>query len=159
VYFPHRTFVSDIYEIPISFPFLELPFSILFPIKNMKTVIVLVFTDRFHPYTLQHHLRFILVWLTNTCRNALGFWPTQRQVRTCGHCKPKLAPTEPTHRSILQVPGSDQTAAPHRSPASFDSVCLDDDRSIQFDLEDLNPNYLLLKYALPQLDSSEMLYT
>jgi hypothetical protein len=36
VYFPHRTFVSDVSEIPISFPFPELPFFILFPIKNMK---------------------------------------------------------------------------------------------------------------------------
>jgi hypothetical protein len=52
VYFPHRTFVSDVSEIPISFPFPELQFSILFPIKNMKTVMVLVFTDRFYPYTL-----------------------------------------------------------------------------------------------------------
>jgi hypothetical protein len=52
VYFPHQTFVSDVSEIPISFSFLELPFSILFPIKNMKTVMVLVFTDRFHPYVL-----------------------------------------------------------------------------------------------------------
>jgi hypothetical protein len=50
VYFPHRTFVSDFSEIPISFPFPELPFPILFPIKNMKTVMVLVFTDHFHPY-------------------------------------------------------------------------------------------------------------
>jgi hypothetical protein len=49
VYFPHRTFVSDVSEILISFPFPELPFSILFPIKNMKTVMVLVFTDHFHP--------------------------------------------------------------------------------------------------------------
>jgi hypothetical protein len=49
VYFPYRTFVSDVSEIPISFPFPVLPFSILFPIKNMKTVMVLVFTDRFHP--------------------------------------------------------------------------------------------------------------
>jgi hypothetical protein len=47
VYFPHRTFVSDVSEIPISFSFPELPFSILFLIKNMKTVMVLVFTDRF----------------------------------------------------------------------------------------------------------------
>jgi hypothetical protein len=44
-------FVSDVSEIPISFPFLELPFSILFPIKNMKTVMVLVFTDRFRPFS------------------------------------------------------------------------------------------------------------
>jgi hypothetical protein len=51
VYFPHRTFVSDVSEIPISFPFPELPFSILFPIKNMKTVMVLVFTDRFWPFS------------------------------------------------------------------------------------------------------------
>jgi hypothetical protein len=50
VYFPHRTFVSDVSEIPISFPFPELPFLILFPIKNIKAVMVLVFTDRFHPY-------------------------------------------------------------------------------------------------------------
>jgi hypothetical protein len=50
VYFSHQTFVSDVSEIPISFPFPELPFSILFPIKNMKTVMVLVFTDHFHPY-------------------------------------------------------------------------------------------------------------
>ena len=51
MYFPHRTFVSDVSEIPISFPFPELPFSILFPIKNMKTVMVLVFTDRFRPFS------------------------------------------------------------------------------------------------------------
>ena len=51
VYFPHRTFVFDVSEIPISFPFPELPFSILFPIKNMKTVMVLVFTDRFRPFS------------------------------------------------------------------------------------------------------------
>jgi hypothetical protein len=50
VYFPHRTFVFDVFEIPILFLFSELPFSILFPIKNMKTVMVLVFTDCFHPY-------------------------------------------------------------------------------------------------------------
>jgi hypothetical protein len=51
VYFPHRTFVSDVSEIPISFPFPELSFPILFPIKNMKTVMVLVFTDRFRPFS------------------------------------------------------------------------------------------------------------
>jgi hypothetical protein len=51
VYFPRQTFVSDVSEIPISFPFPELPFSILFPIKNMKTVMVLVFTDRFRPFS------------------------------------------------------------------------------------------------------------
>jgi hypothetical protein len=36
VYFPHRTFVSDVSEIPISFPFPELPFSILFSIKKYE---------------------------------------------------------------------------------------------------------------------------
>jgi hypothetical protein len=51
VYFPHQTFVSDVSEIPILFPFPELPFSILFPIKNMKTIMVLVFTDRFRPFS------------------------------------------------------------------------------------------------------------
>jgi hypothetical protein len=51
VYFPHQTFVSDVSEIPISFSFPELPFSILFPIKNMKTVMVLVFTDHFWPFS------------------------------------------------------------------------------------------------------------
>jgi hypothetical protein len=42
---------SDVSEIPISFPFPELPFSILFPIKNIKAVMVLVFTDRFHSFS------------------------------------------------------------------------------------------------------------
>jgi hypothetical protein len=51
VYFPHQTFVSDVSEIPISFPFPELPFFILFPIKNMKTVMVLVFIDCFRPFS------------------------------------------------------------------------------------------------------------
>jgi hypothetical protein len=51
VYFPHRTSVSDVSEIPISFLFPELPFSILFRIKNIKTVMVLVFTDRFRPFS------------------------------------------------------------------------------------------------------------
>jgi hypothetical protein len=62
VYFPHQTFVFDVSEIPISFPFPELPFSILFPIKNMKTVMVLVFTDRFRPFSslvFQHKKRCI----------------------------------------------------------------------------------------------------
>jgi hypothetical protein len=36
VYFPHRTFVSDVSEIPISFLFPELPFSISFPIKKYE---------------------------------------------------------------------------------------------------------------------------
>ena len=36
VYFPHQTFVSDVSEIPILFPFPELPFSILFPIKKYE---------------------------------------------------------------------------------------------------------------------------
>jgi hypothetical protein len=58
VYFPHQTSVSDVSEIPISFPFLELPFPILFPIKNIKMVTdrfsSLVMTARFwsHLYTL-----------------------------------------------------------------------------------------------------------
>jgi hypothetical protein len=47
--FFYRTSVSDDSEIPMSFMFPELPFLILFPIKNMKTVTVLVFSDRFHP--------------------------------------------------------------------------------------------------------------
>jgi hypothetical protein len=51
MYFPHRNFVSDVSEIPISFPFPELSFPILFPIKNMETVMVLVFTDRFRPFS------------------------------------------------------------------------------------------------------------
>jgi hypothetical protein len=51
VYFPHQTFVVVVSEIPISFLFSELPFSILFPIENMKTVMVLVFTDRFRPFS------------------------------------------------------------------------------------------------------------
>jgi hypothetical protein len=58
VYFPHRTFVSDVSEIPISFPFPELPFSILFSIKNMKTIMVLVFTDRFRPFSSLSMTRF-----------------------------------------------------------------------------------------------------
>jgi hypothetical protein len=36
VYFPDQTFVSDVSEIPISFSFPELPFSILFSIKKYK---------------------------------------------------------------------------------------------------------------------------
>jgi hypothetical protein len=55
VYFPHQTFVFDVSEIPISFLFPELPFSILFPIKNMKTVMVLVFTDCFRPFFIPTH--------------------------------------------------------------------------------------------------------
>jgi hypothetical protein len=66
MYFPHRTFVSNVSEIPISFPFSELPFSILFLIKNMKMVMVLVFTDRFHPYMYcmlpYHRLIVVSVW-------------------------------------------------------------------------------------------------
>jgi hypothetical protein len=50
-YFSYRNFVSDVSEVPISFPFPEFPFPISFPIKNMKTVTVLVFTDRFRPFS------------------------------------------------------------------------------------------------------------
>jgi hypothetical protein len=49
--FLYQTSVSDDSEIPMSFPFLELPFLISFPIKNMKTVTVLVFSDRFRPFS------------------------------------------------------------------------------------------------------------
>jgi hypothetical protein len=73
VYFSHRTFVFDVSEIPISFPFPELPFSILFPIKNMKTVMVLVFTDRFRPFSSLPHMslthvdphvsEIVMVWI------------------------------------------------------------------------------------------------
>jgi hypothetical protein len=51
VYFPYRTFVFDVSEIPISFPFPELSFPILFLIKNIKTIMVLVFTDRFRTFS------------------------------------------------------------------------------------------------------------
>jgi hypothetical protein len=51
MYFSYRTFDSDVSEIPISFSFLKLPFSILFPIKNMKTVTILVFSDCFRPFS------------------------------------------------------------------------------------------------------------
>jgi hypothetical protein len=53
MYFSYRTFDFDVSEIPISFLFPRLPFSISFPIKNMETITVLVFStvfDRFHPY-------------------------------------------------------------------------------------------------------------
>jgi hypothetical protein len=36
VYFPYWTFVSDVSEIPMSFPFPELPFSVSFPIKKTE---------------------------------------------------------------------------------------------------------------------------
>jgi hypothetical protein len=61
VYFPYQTFVSDVSEIPISFPFPELPFSILFPIKNMKAVMVLLFTDRFRPFS-SLNFDLLLLW-------------------------------------------------------------------------------------------------
>jgi hypothetical protein len=51
MYFSYRTFDSDVSEIPISFPFPKLPFPISFSIKNMKTVTVLVFSDRFRPFS------------------------------------------------------------------------------------------------------------
>ena len=49
MYFSYRTFDFDVSEIPLSFPFPKLPFPISFPIKNMKMVTVLVFSDRFRP--------------------------------------------------------------------------------------------------------------
>jgi hypothetical protein len=55
VYFPHRTFVSDVSEIPILFPFLELPFLILFSIKKYKNGNGFSVTDRFHLYTSLGH--------------------------------------------------------------------------------------------------------
>jgi hypothetical protein len=48
--FFYRTSVFDDSKIPMSFPFPELPFPISFPIKNMKTVTVLMFSDRFRPF-------------------------------------------------------------------------------------------------------------
>jgi hypothetical protein len=73
VYFPHRTFVSDVSEIPISFPFPELPFSILFPIKNMKTVMVLLFTDCFRPFS---------------SLEVAGNWPAWAASKPCDHVCP-----------------------------------------------------------------------
>jgi hypothetical protein len=52
MFFLYRTPVSDDSEIPMSFSFPELPFPISFPIKNMETVTVLVFSDRFRPFSL-----------------------------------------------------------------------------------------------------------
>jgi hypothetical protein len=75
VYFPHQTFVSDVSEIPISFPFPELPFSILFPIKNMKTVMVLVFTDRFRPFSsLVVTTKIIKKLGQNLCAKLYRYW-------------------------------------------------------------------------------------
>jgi hypothetical protein len=51
MYFSYRTFDFDVSEISISFQFPKLPFPISFPIKNMKTVTVLVFSDRFRPFS------------------------------------------------------------------------------------------------------------
>jgi hypothetical protein len=51
MYFAYRVFVSDVSGISISFPFPELPFSISFPIKNMKTEMILVFIDRFQMFS------------------------------------------------------------------------------------------------------------
>jgi hypothetical protein len=51
MYFLYRTFDFDVSEISISFPFPKLPFPISFPIKNMKTVTVLVFSDRFRLFS------------------------------------------------------------------------------------------------------------
>jgi hypothetical protein len=51
MYFPYRTFDFDVSEIPISFSFPKLPFPISFSIKNMETVTVLVFSDRFRPFS------------------------------------------------------------------------------------------------------------
>ena len=48
VYFPYRTFISEVSEISISFPFPKVPFSISILIKNMKTV---MFTDRLRPFS------------------------------------------------------------------------------------------------------------
>jgi hypothetical protein len=84
VYFRHRTFVSDVSEISISFPFPELPFSILFPIKNIKTVMVLVFTDRFRPFSSLPSctLRFLLSSPSPTTFGArrLGVFPHPHNV-------------------------------------------------------------------------------
>jgi hypothetical protein len=51
MYFPYRTFDSDVSEMPILFLFPKLPFPISFPIKNMETVMVLVFSDHFLPFS------------------------------------------------------------------------------------------------------------
>jgi hypothetical protein len=51
MYFSYRTFDFDASEIPISFSFPKLPFPISFLIKNMKTVTILVFFDRFRPFS------------------------------------------------------------------------------------------------------------
>jgi hypothetical protein len=51
--FPYRTFIFDVFELLVSFLFPKLLFSISFPRNNMKTKMVLVFTDCFHPYLEQ----------------------------------------------------------------------------------------------------------
>ena len=59
MYFSYRTFDFDVSEISISFPFPKLPFPISFPIKNMKTVMVLVFSDRFRPFSPLSTIRLL----------------------------------------------------------------------------------------------------
>jgi hypothetical protein len=72
VYLLHQTFVSDVSEILISFLFPELSFSILFLIKIMKTVMVLVFTDRFQPFS-------------NTSNQTHGIVPDEDHLLTVRH--------------------------------------------------------------------------
>ena len=49
--FFYQTFVFDVSKLLMSFSFPELLFSILFPRKNMKTKMALVFTDRFRLFS------------------------------------------------------------------------------------------------------------
>jgi hypothetical protein len=61
-----RTFVSDVSELPMSFLFPELSFSILFPRKNMITEMVLVFIDCFRLFSPLHLIIFAQLCLTPT---------------------------------------------------------------------------------------------
>jgi hypothetical protein len=51
MYFRRRTSVFDVSEIPISFPFPELPFSISFLIKKYENGNDFTFTDCFRPFS------------------------------------------------------------------------------------------------------------
>jgi hypothetical protein len=86
VYFPHWTFVSNVFEIPILFPFPELPFFILFPIKNMKTIMVLVFTNCFHPYRSWSESKItIFFFLWNQMKLQRFEWTLRVGVKTVGN--------------------------------------------------------------------------
>jgi hypothetical protein len=123
--FSYRTSVS---ELSMLFSFLELPFPISFPRKNMKTKMVLVFTDHSRPFSRLSVNRL----LRRPCPQPQGRLPRtspqpQGRLSRTSACGPALLasihlPRARLARVAQQASPDSPTCMPHR--ACIAGTCL-----------------------------------